>query len=197
MTERPSFAGKSPYLLLGLVILVLDQWSKWLVEDRLPVPSSVEIIPGLLNFIHVRNTGVAFGLFASHGDRTGTWILIGLGLLALSFVVYYFLLTPLWDRLLLVSLGLVMGGAVGNLVDRIAQGGVTDFIDFYVGTYHWHTFNIADSAISVGIALMLLGAFRKPPERPAEEANGDETSDATADSAAEPVDGGSTSRPDA
>ncbi|MEM1182638.1 MAG: signal peptidase II [Acidobacteriota bacterium] len=190
MTERPSFAGKSPYLLLGLAILVLDQWSKWLVEEKLPMPSAVEVIPNLLNFVHVRNTGVAFGLFASHGDTTGTLILIGLGLLALSFVVYYFAITPLWDRLLLVSLGLVLGGAIGNLVDRIAQGGVTDFIDFYYGTYHWHTFNVADSAISVGIGLMLLGAFRQPPpdseETTASEAASD---DAAADGEPDPSDG--------
>ena len=70
---------------------------------------------------------------------------------------------PLEDRFLLLALGLVMGGAVGNLVDRMANGGVTDFIDAYYGTYHWHTFNIADSAISVGIGLMILSAFLQPP----------------------------------
>ena len=174
--DRPTFAGKSPYLLMGLVVLVLDQWSKWLVEEKLTAATTVEIIPGLLNFIHVRNTGVAFGLFASHGDRTGTLILAGLGLLALSFVTYYFYLTPLWDRLLLCSLGLVIGGAVGNLVDRLAQGAVTDFVDFYFGSYHWHTFNVADSAISIGIGLMLISTFRRPPE----DSAADETDEAPA-----------------
>jgi len=151
-------------LAVTVISLVLDQWTKWLVETRLHDHASVEVIPNLLNFTHVRNTGVAFGLFAANGDVKGTWILTGLGLAALVFVSYYFRIVPLSDRPLLVALSLVLGGAVGNLLDRIMSGCVTDFIDFYVGTYHWHTFNIADSAITVGIAVMLLASFRKAPE---------------------------------
>lgn len=153
---------KARYLLISLAILVLDLWTKWVVELHLPHFGSVEVIPGLLNFTHVQNTGVAFGLFASHGDPTGTWLLAILGLAALAFVGYYFWQVPLADRMLLVALALVLGGAVGNLTDRLAQGSVTDFIDFYFGTYHWHTFNIADSAITIGICLMLLGSFFPP-----------------------------------
>ncbi len=157
-------AKRSRYLVLSLFVLVLDQWSKWLVEVKLLDHGSLEVIPNLLNLIHVSNTGVAFGLFAAHGDATGTWILTGLGLAALLFVGYYFQAVPLRDRPLLVALALVLGGAVGNLLDRALSGGVTDFIDFYVGTYHWHTFNVADSAITIGIALMVLATFRKAPE---------------------------------
>jgi len=152
---------KSRYLLLSLAVLVLDQWTKWLVECHLLDHASVPVIPHLLNFTHVRNTGVAFGLFASHGATTGTLILTILGLGALAFVGYYFRIVPVGDRPLLVALALVLGGAVGNLLDRIISSGVTDFIDFYFGTYHWHTFNVADTAITVGIALMILGAFRQ------------------------------------
>lgn len=158
-------SSRSRYLLISLAILVLDQWTKWLVETRLSDHATVEVVPNLLNFIHVRNTGVAFGLFASHGEATGTWILTLAGLAALAFVGYYFKTVAASDRLLLTALALVLGGAVGNLVDRIMSGGVTDFIDFYVGTYHWHTFNVADSAITIGIALMVLSTFRKEPER--------------------------------
>ena len=154
---------KAPYLLLALVVLILDQWSKWLVEGRLEIHRSLEVIPDFFNLTLVRNTGVAFGLFASHGDATGTLLLLLLGFGALAFVGVYFWLTPLWDRLLLTSLGLVIGGALGNLIDRMTQGSVTDFFDFYIGTYHWHTFNVADTAISVGIGLMVLSAFRQPP----------------------------------
>ena len=88
----------------------------------------------------------------------------GVGLLALSVVLVYFWRTASEDRLLLVALSLVLGGAVGNLVDRVHSGAVTDFIDVYLGSYHWHTFNVADSAITVGIALMLPSTFRKTPE---------------------------------
>lgn len=150
---------KGRYLLISLATLVLDQWTKWLVEAHLSDHASIEVIPGLLNFTHVRNTGVAFGLFATRGNLWGTMILTLLGIAALAFVVYYFKIVPRRDRPLLIALALVMGGAVGNLLDRILRGAVTDFVDFYYGTYHWHTFNVADTAISIGIGLMILGTF--------------------------------------
>ncbi len=155
--------AKWRYLLLSLAVLVLDQWTKWMVEAHLSDHASIEVIPGLLNFTHVRNTGVAFGMFASRGNVYGTLILTLLGIAALVFVGYYFRIVPRHDRMLLLALALVMGGAVGNLLDRILRGAVTDFVDFYYGTYHWHTFNVADTAISVGIGLMILGTFRRHP----------------------------------
>ncbi len=160
-------ARKWPYLLISLACLVLDQWTKWLVEVHLSDHASIEIIPGLLNFTHVQNTGVAFGMFAARGNATGTLILTVLGLGALAFVGYYFRVVSQRDRILLVALSLILGGAVGNLLDRIARGAVTDFVDFYYGTYHWHTFNVADTAISIGIGLMILGSFRQPRAEPA------------------------------
>lgn len=156
----PTFRGKSVYFILALAVLALDQWTKWLVQEHLPLLVSQPVIPGLLNLTHVENTGVAFGLFAAHGDLFRTWALAGVGLLALVVVLVYFRRTPVEDRLLLTALGLVLGGAVGNLLDRIVAGAVTDFIDFYVGTYHWHTFNVADSAITVGLIFMAWDAFR-------------------------------------
>ena len=160
------------YLLISLVILVVDQISKWMIEAHLVEHKTLNLIPGLLNFVHVRNTGVAFGLFPAHGDVRGTLVLAGLGLFALSFVLYYFWTTPLRDRPLLLALSLIIGGAIGNLIDRVANGGVTDFIDFHFQGYHWHTFNIADSAITIGIGLMILSSLRpvRAPEQPSIEA---------------------------
>ena len=146
--------SKGPYLLLSLLVVVADQWSKWWVEKQLPLHQPQEIIPGFLNFTHVQNTGVAFGMFAANGSNRGTLILTVLGLIALIVVGVYFWRTSIHDRLMLTSLALILGGAVGNLMDRVAAGSVTDFIDAYVGTYHWHTFNMADSAITIGIGLM-------------------------------------------
>ena len=160
---------KARYLLISLLTLVLDQWSKWLVELHIDRHDSFEVIPGLLNFTLVRNTGVAFGLFAAHDDFSRTLVLTLLGIGALLFVAYYYFLIPREERLLLIALALVIGGAIGNLLDRIMNGGVTDFIDFYYGTYHWHTFNIADSAITVGIALMILGSFKPQEEAETED----------------------------
>ena len=156
---------KGMFLLVALAVLALDQWSKWLVEAHLPHLSSIEIVPGLLNFTHVRNTGVAFGLFAANGHDLHTLALAAVGTLALGVVLVYFWRTPAQDRLLLVALALVLGGAVGNLVDRVAGGAVTDFIDVYWRSHHWHTFNVADSAISVGLVLMAWDALRPRGER--------------------------------
>lgn len=167
---------KARYLLLSLLVLVLDQWTKWLVELHLGNHTSFELIPNLLNFTYVRNTGVAFGLFAAHDQFSGTLMLTILGLFALGFVAYYYWRLASHERMLLLALALVIGGAVGNLLDRIMNGGVTDFIDFYYGTYHWHTFNVADSAITIGICLMILGSFRQQPEEDLSENLADSTS---------------------
>lgn len=150
---------KARYLFLSLAVVVLDQWSKWLVESRLADHGPFVVVPGFLNFIFVKNTGVAFGMFAAHGSDWGWMILALLGMAALVLVGLYFWRTPAEDRLMLTALALIMGGAVGNLIDRIANRAVTDFIDAYVGTYHWHTFNVADSAITIGICLMALDIF--------------------------------------
>lgn len=157
---RSALFGKTGYLLVALCVVWLDQWTKGLIEVSYSLGSSREIVPGFLNFTHVRNSGVAFGLFASQGDRMGTLLLTALGLVAMGIVGVYFWKAERSEKLLLTSLGLILGGALGNLIDRVSTGEVTDFIDFYVGSYHWHTFNVADSAISVGIALMAIDIFR-------------------------------------
>lgn len=174
MTERQT--SKGTFLLLSLFVVVADQWSKWLVERHLPLHQPMEVIPGLLNFTHVENTGVAFGMFAANGSSSGTAILTILGLIALAVVGLYFWHASERDTLMLTSLSLILGGAVGNLLDRIAAGSVTDFIDAYVGTYHWHTFNLADSAITIGICLMALeivlsGRRSKADPKPAEDSS--------------------------
>lgn len=148
-------ARKPRFALLSLAVVVLDQWTKWLVEVHLPEGAAHPVVGGFLNLVHVRNTGVAFGLFSSDTGST-SWLLTVLGFAALAAVAVYFWLTPSHDRLLLTALALVAGGAVGNLADRIAAGAVTDFVDVFLGTYHWPAFNVADSAISVGIALLVL-----------------------------------------
>lgn len=159
----PARAIKARFLLLAFAVLALDQWTKWLVERHLPTPSSREILPGLLHLSHVKNTGVAFGLFADHGAAGAAWLLALLGAAAIAVVVWYFRRTPASDRLLLWALSLVLGGAVGNLLDRVSTGAVTDFVGVYLGSYRWPDFNVADSAISVGLVLLLLDAFRARP----------------------------------
>ena len=159
---------KRRFLLLSLAVVVADQWSKWLVEEHLPQFASRAVIPGFLDFTHVRNTGVAFGMFAARGNLWGTLALTALGLAAMAIIGLYYHRTPSDERALLASLALILGGALGNLLDRLFTGGVTDFIDFYYGTYHFHTFNLADSAITIGICLMALDALFRRRDEPAE-----------------------------
>jgi signal peptidase II len=153
VTAAP-WVGKLRYLFVSLGLIALDQWTKWLVEIHLPQHTAQPIIPGLLNLTHVRNTGVAFGLFASQGMSGGSWLLTLLGLAALAAVAIYFWFASAHDRLLLVSLALVVGGAIGNLIDRIREGFVTDFID----PPRWPAFNVADIEITLGV-LILIGVY--------------------------------------
>ena len=166
MTSRLRQPRKLDYLFVSLAILVLDQWTKRLVEVHLPPAAAQPVIPGLLNLTHVKNTGVAFGLFASHGAGRR---LLDAGPDGARGPGRRLPLLPLRpgqrNRMLLSALALIVGGAIGNLIDRIASGAVTDFIDVYVGTHHWPSFNVADSAITVGIGLMIVDSFRPHPGR--------------------------------
>jgi signal peptidase II len=162
---------KNRLLPLPLLVVALDQWSKWLIEQELARYATIPVIPGFFSITHVTNTGIAFGLFPSRGDLTGTVMLVLLGLAALAVVSAYFWRAAARQRLLLCALALIMGGAVGNLIDRILLHAVTDFFDVYVGTHHWPTFNVADSAISIGIGLLALETLKASPvERSAESA---------------------------
>ncbi len=157
---------KSRYLVLSAFVLALDQWSKWWLEGTLEPHERIEVVPGFFDLVHVQNTGIAFGLFPAGRELLGTLILTLLGLAALTVVAVYYRRTSEREALLLAALALVLGGAVGNLVDRIMQRAVTDFLDVYVGAYHWPAFNVADSAVTLGIACLLTHSFR-PSIRPA------------------------------
>jgi len=160
---------KLRYLLVSAAILAADQWTKWLVESHLPLHASREILPGVLHLSHVRNTGVAFGLLAAEGDGLRTALLAAFGLAALSLIAFFFVRTPKEHRRLLWALALVLGGAVGNLLDRLASGAVTDFVAVFIGSYRWPDFNLADSAISIGLALLVLDALLPHRGAPATE----------------------------
>ncbi len=143
-------------LWVPLVIVALDQLTKWLVRVRVPLHDSVQIIPNLLDITHVRNTGAAFG-FLNGVDFPGKTLVIAVGaMVALVGVALYS--GTLSNQQLLPRLGmaLIIGGAAGNLIDRVFIGSVVDFVDAYWGSFHFWAFNVADSAITVGVALMIL-----------------------------------------
>lgn len=143
-------------LWVPLVIVALDQLTKWLVRVRVPLHDSVQIIPNLLDITHVRNTGAAFG-FLNGVDFPGKTLVIAVvAMVALVGVALYS--GTLSNQQLLPRLGmaLIIGGAAGNLIDRVFIGSVVDFVDAYWGSFHFWAFNVADSAITVGVALMIL-----------------------------------------
>ena len=155
------FKDRLPFAVLVLVVLGLDRWTKWLIHSRLLLNQTILIIDGFLNITYVQNTGVAFGILDAASLPLKSAALATLTIAAIAGVIVYSLRTPVNQRLLQVALSLILAGALGNLYDRIHYGYVIDFIEVYFRNYRWPSFNIADSAITVGVALLALEIFRK------------------------------------
>ena len=141
---------------LPLVVVALDQLTKAIVRRTLPLHESAAIIPGLLDFTHVRNTGAAFGILNAVDFPYKTMVIAIVATTALIGVAVYAAGLAHHQWLARLGLALIIGGAAGNLIDRVVIGSVVDFVDVYWRTYHFWAFNVADSAISVGVAVMIL-----------------------------------------
>ena len=158
-------SARALHFLLALLVVLLDRWTKRVVATRIALYRQIQIIPGFFRITHTENTGAAFSLFADSTSHWKTGLLIGFSLLAMVIVTVL-----LWKqtRALTISgvaLSLILGGAVGNLWDRLASGRVVDFLLFYVKRYEWQVFNLADSAIVVGAGLLVLEILlHKAPE---------------------------------
>jgi phosphatidylglycerol:prolipoprotein diacylglycerol transferase len=151
-----------PHLLLMAAIVLLDQGTKALVVRSLPLHGYVPLVDGLLSLSHVRNRGAAFGILSDWDLPYQTLLLSALSLGALLAIAYYFVRLPAAARLPRVALALVLGGAVGNLLDRLRLGYVVDFVHVYWRDHQWPDFNVADSAITVGVTLLVLDILRSP-----------------------------------
>ena len=139
-----------------IVIVVLDQLTKALVRSTVPLHASITVIPGFMDFTHVRNTGAAFGLLNA-ADFPFKTLLIGvIAVAALVGVGMYAASLARHEIMARVGLALIIGGAAGNLIDRVIIGSVVDFVDVYWQAHHFWAFNVADSAITVGAAVMIL-----------------------------------------
>ena len=144
---------KRPFyvFIIVLLIIMLDQITKHLVLKYLNPFESIEILP-VLHLVLVSNKGGAFGMFKG----TGSTLFIGISIVAIIFVIWLLICTK-EDY---VGLSLIMGGAIGNLIDRLHYGWVVDFIDFSIGKFHWPAFNVADSALTIGVTIMLLAHIK-------------------------------------
>jgi signal peptidase II len=146
--------------LVAIAVFGLDRWTKSIVESGFTDADTKTVIPGFFNIVRSQNLGVAFGIF---NDNTSPWrvpILIGFSLLALLLLAGMLWRIERLDTASAFGLALIFGGAMGNVYDRLRVGSVTDFLDFYAGSYHWYTFNLADASICTGAGLLLLSMLR-------------------------------------
>jgi signal peptidase II len=145
------------WLGLSFLAVVLDQVSKLAVSGSMQLYQSIKIMP-YFNLTYVHNTGAAFS-FLSDAGGWQRWFFAGLAVIISTVMVVWLAKLKQHETLLAVALSLVLGGAIGNLIDRLAYGYVIDFLDVYYQSWHWPAFNIADSAITLGVVLMLLESF--------------------------------------
>lgn len=161
---------RSFHVLIAVVVIVLDRATKWAIAEKIPLHDTHQVIPGFFRLTHVENRGAAFGLFA---DSPSEWKIAALVLF--SIVALAIVSVLLWRNshsihTTGIGLALILGGAVGNLWDRLLSGRVVDFLLFYIGQYQWPAFNVADSAIVVGAGLLvveILFGKTPAPEKPA------------------------------
>lgn len=159
--------NKNKYLKFGAVaiaIVVFDQISKWIIIQTILLHDVYPVIPGLFNLVHIYNPGSAFGLFADYHNIFRNIFLLTASVVALCLILYLHHNVPEKYPILSIGFSLIFGGAIGNMIDRIRWGHVIDFIDIYIGSFHWPAFNVADSAITIGMLIFAFYMlFRKIP----------------------------------
>jgi signal peptidase II len=153
--------GTAPFFIIAGLLAALDQLTKYLLVRAIPLNTGTPIIPGFLNLIHVRNTGGAFSIFAGSGHPWRQYVFMGLTIIVVAAIAYAYSKTGKRDTWTRIAYICIAGGALGNLIDRIRLREVIDFVDVYVGSWHWPAFNVADSAISMGAVMLLVSLIRK------------------------------------
>jgi signal peptidase II len=146
---------------VSLAVLILDQATKEWITSRMSLHASVPIIPGFLNLTLVTNRGALFGLFRNLGDPHRAIMFLAVPLVAIALILFFQYRTSGAAVTSQSGLALILGGAVGNLIDRLRFGHVVDFVDVFVGEHHWPAFNVADSAICVGVSLLFFDLIRQ------------------------------------
>jgi len=147
-------------------ILIMDQLTKFVVDQSMPLHHSIPVIDNLFSLTYIRNTGAAFGFLAGSAAAFRLPFLIVFSLVAIGFVVAMLRRLPARETGLITALAFILGGAIGNLIDRFAYGEVIDFLDFYWSGYHWPAFNVADSFITVGVAITVFYLVKAKGEDP-------------------------------
>ncbi len=163
----PGMQAKTRFFLTTLVVtLALDQLTKFWVVGSIHYGAEEVVIPGFFQLTHVRNPGGAFSFFASAPLLQRMVFIIGMTLVAIVLLLAFFRRLEPEARLVALSLGGILGGALGNLIDRIVYSEVIDFLDVFIGNYHWPAFNLADSFIVIGVGILLVEMFFEPEDDP-------------------------------
>ena len=155
MLYRESYRFGLP---IAFLVLVLDQATKWLMLSIMSPPRIIEVT-GFFNLVLAWNTGVSFSAFAGRGDA-GRWVLIGIAIVISGFVLAWMGRTQ--RRLLIAGFAVIVGGALGNVIDRVIHGAVVDFLDFHLAGWHWPAFNLADTAITLGVVAIIADSLFGP-----------------------------------
>lgn len=154
--------------LLAAAIILPDQITKAVIQQKYALWASETVLPGFFNIVHVLNKGAAFGFLNRPDTDWQIWFFVTVTFAAIGFIYYLLTTADRGDRFFIWGLGLILGGALGNLVDRLRTGFVVDFLDFYIGEYHWPAFNVADIAITCGAFAVLISMYQQNRrERPA------------------------------
>ncbi len=162
-TSISSHTMRKYFLLIAASVIALDRLTKWAVARYIPLRDAITIIPGVFQISHVENRGAAFGLFADSAFPWKIAALVGFSLVALTIVTVLLWKNGHAMNTTTIGLSLILGGATGNLWDRVVFGRVVDFLHFYIGSYSWPDFNVADSAIVIGAVLLVSEIlFTKP-----------------------------------
>jgi signal peptidase II len=155
---------KTKYIIFFVTfaaIVLLDQFLKAYIVATMRLHESIPVIEGYFNITYVKNPGAAFGFLSNASPQFRSLFLISVTVIAIVLILYFISKNTSKEVFLTFSLSLILGGAVGNLIDRIRFGAVTDFLDFYISSYHWPAFNVADSAISLGALVLVVEVFRR------------------------------------
>lgn len=161
VTENGAYVR--PGVIVALSVLIADQLSKWAILDLFAQGPHVIEVTSFFNIVLAWNRGISFGMFGASGE-TGRWVLIGLAVVISTFLAIWMVKAD--TRFTALGLALIIGGAIGNVIDRVRLGAVVDFLDFYAWGYHWPAFNVADSAIVVGAGALILESLFNEQETP-------------------------------
>lgn len=152
--------NKKKYFLIIGIIIFLDQISKFVIKTNFNIYDNIKIFKGFFQLFYAPNSGAIWGIFHNQSNTIIPKIITIISVIAVLILIFFFLKVKSNHKLELTSLSFIIGGAIGNIIDRIYQGFVVDFLDFYIKDYHWPTFNIADSFITIGVVILAISIWK-------------------------------------